>query len=404
MEFRKRQIEAIEAAKAGHNIFLTGKAGTGKSTVLTTVMDIFREMGRKFIACAPTGIAANNIGGVTLHSMFALSPWGILTDKDCNHLRSSKRDVLRKADVYIFDEISMLRPDILDAVHFTLRKNGLPGLDKKQLIFTGDLKQLPVILEDNARSVLYQSYGGDQFLDAQIFNKIQLCTIELDEIVRQNDQEFIENLNLIRDDQRRVPYFRQFIHDEPKGIILAPHNATVQEYNEAGLNRLEGQLYTFEAIVTGTAKPEDFNLEKTVNVREGAKIMYLVNSKENPLRNGTLGTFTTREEMVEDESGKKVKKRVYFIKVGNVDYALEPAISTKKEYVYVRKSDALELTELGTIIQYPIKLAYALSIHKAQGLTFDEVTIDLRKPCFQKGQMYVAFSRVRTPEGLRIIV
>jgi ATP-dependent DNA helicase PIF1 len=379
----------LEALQNGDNIYLTGKAGTGKSFIVRKAMDMLRELGKKFVAVAPTGVAANNIDGQTIHSMFRLQPFGVLSFDTCQFISSAKKEVLRNAEVIFIDEISMLRPDILDAMHLTLKKNGLKGLDSKQLIFVGDLKQLPAIIEDNFRSVLYRTYDGDTFLNAMIMKRLNVRTIELDEVLRQTNEEFINNLNIIREGGKSE-YFRQFLHQEAKGIVLAPHNGTVREYNQRGLDSQKGELFTFVATITGTAKPEDFHLEKEINVKNGCKIMYLVNSSENPLRNGTLGVFVSH-------SG------CHYIRVGNVDYAMEPVEVMKKEYVYDRGSDSLELRELGRIIQYPFKLAYALSIHKSQGLTFDEVTVDLKQPCFQKGQMYVALSRVKTPEGLRII-
>lgn len=386
-----KQQEFLEAVAAGNNIFLTGKAGTGKSFIIRRAMELLKDQGKKVIAVAPTGIAANNIGGQTIHSLFQLSPFGVLSFDTCNFLSKASREVLSKADVVIIDEVSMLRPDILDGMHYTLKKSGLKGLYTKQLIFVGDLKQLPVILDDNTRSVLLQTYQGDTFLDALIMERLNLQTIELDEILRQSNETFISALNEIREG-RRSPYFKQFLSTQPRGIILAPHNSTVQEYNERGLRAQPGELFTFTSRITGTAKPEDFNLESVIRVKDGCRIMYLANSHDNPLRNGTLGTFVAKE-------GK------FFIKVdgSEVEYALEEIMVTKKQYVFNRDKDVLELKELGTIVQYPFKLAYALSIHKSQGLTFDEVTVDLRRPCFQPGQMYVALSRVKTPEGLRII-
>lgn len=387
-----KQQEFLDAVAAGSNIFLTGKAGTGKSFIIRKAIESLKGLGKKVIAVAPTGIAANNIGGQTIHSLFQLSPFGVLTFETCNFLSKSARQVMYNADVVIIDEVSMLRPDILDAMHWTLRKNGLKGLYTKQLIFVGDLKQLPVILDDNTRSVLMQSYQGDTFLDALIMEQLNLLTIELDEILRQTNEPFINALNEIREG-RKTDYFRQFLSDQPRGIILAPHNSTVQYYNEAGLQAQPGEVYTFTASISGTAKPEDFNLESEIRVKDGCRIMYLANSHDNPLHNGTLGTFVAKD-------GK------YFIKVdgSEVTYALEPIMVVKKQYVFNAKKDILELQELGKIVQYPFKLAYALSIHKSQGLTFDEVTVDLRRPCFQKGQMYVALSRVKSPEGLRLIV
>jgi ATP-dependent exoDNAse (exonuclease V) alpha subunit len=284
----------------------------------------------------------------------------------------------------------MLRPDILDGIHLTFKKNGLKGLDSRQVVFVGDLKQLPPILDDNTRSVLYRTYDGHTFYDAMVFKKLDVHFIELTEVMRQTDTEFIDNLNIIREGGKSE-YFRRFVTDKPQGIILAPYNATVQAYNEAGLQAQEGDLFKFEAEMDGVDNPEEFGLERTIKVKNGCKIMYLVNSKDNPLRNGTLGIFVSHNNC-------------HYIKVGNVDYNLEPVTITKKKYVYDANEDELVLKEIGSIKQYPFKLAYALSIHKAQGLTFDQVTVDLRRPCFQDGQLYVALSRVKTPEGLGLII
>lgn len=177
-----------------------------------------------------------------------------------------------------------------------------------------------------------------------------------------------------------------------KRYLLAPHNSTVATYNLAGLNAVNEKEHVFEAVVTGNAKANEFNVESTVRVKNGCKIMYLINSKNNNLVNGTLGTF-----VVKDDDN-------YFIKVGEVEYAIEKAIFHKQEYVLNGDKDKLELVEIGSISQMPIKLAYALSIHKSQGLTFEEITIDLTLPCFQRGQLYTALSRVTGPKGLRIIV
>jgi ATP-dependent DNA helicase PIF1 len=388
MQATAKQQVAIDLAIQGANFFLTGKAGTGKSWTIKQIITALKEQGKRVITVAPTGIAANNVNGQTIHSLFKLPPYGVLTFEDCKYLKG--RDVLAKADAIIIDEVSMCRPDILDGMHWTLKKNGLKGLDKRQIIFVGDLKQLPVVLTDNERAVLYRTYDGDTFLFAQILKKVKYETIELDEVLRQSNEEFIEHLNIIREGGRSE-YFRQFVHQHPNGIILAPHNSTVAEYNQRGLKSQAGEEFVFTADITGTAKAKDFHLEEKVVVKNGCKIMYLVNSENNPLRNGTLGIFVSH-------------LGCHYIRVGNIDYELDFVTLAKKQYVYDPEEDDLILKEIGSITQVPIKLAYALSIHKAQGLTFDEVTIDLKMPCFQKGQMYVALSRVKSPEGLRIIV
>jgi ATP-dependent DNA helicase PIF1 len=390
MGYTNKQKYFIDLLLSGKNIFLTGKAGTGKSFIVKEAIEILKANRKKVAAVAPTGISANNIEGQTIHSLFQINPYGICSFTTCNFLKSAKREVLSKIDTLFIDEVSMLRPDILDGMHWTLKKNGLDGLEKRQIIFIGDLHQLPPILKDNERSVLYQTYDGDTFDFAKIYKKLDVEVIELDEVLRQTNEDFIHALNIIRGGGKSE-YFRQFVTNSPAGIILAPHNSTVEEYNQDGLNNQAGEELTFDAIIDGEAKPEDFHLERRIRVKNGCKIMYLVNSQNNPLRNGTLGTFVSHNGC-------------HYIRVNDTDFALDMVTLSKKTYVYNSEMDCLELVDLGSITQYPFKLAYALSIHKAQGLTFDEVTIDLRRPCFQKGQMYVALSRVRTPEGLKIII
>jgi ATP-dependent DNA helicase PIF1 len=389
MELSTKQAVFLTSVLEGENVFLTGKAGTGKSFVVKKAIADLKKAGKNVVALAPIGIAANNIGGQTVHSMFSLDPFGVLNFETCRFFKSEKRRLMDKIDVIFIDEVSMLRPDHLDAINWTLLKNGCKSLKSIQIVFIGDLKQTESPIDDNMRSMLLSTYRGIEFFNAKIYSKLDIKNIELDEVLRQNDEDFINALNIVRDGGKSE-YFRQFVGTEPRGVILAPHNTTVAEYNTRGLKSIESKELVFEAAVTGNVKATDFNLESKITVKDGASIMYLVNSKNNNLFNGTIGIFRVQDDK-------------YFIDVKGVKYALERVELTKKEYVLNEDEDKLELRDIGSITQYPIKLAYALSIHKSIGLTFDQITIDLRQPCFARGQLYVALSRVKTPHGLTII-
>lgn len=204
--FSKKQLLFLDKCLNGDNIFLTGKAGTGKSFVVKEAIRLLKKQGKNVIALASTGIVVYNIGGQTIHSMFGLPINGVIEYKDCSFLKSANRKILKQVDVIFVDEVSMLRPDFLEAMNWTLIKNGIKKLTDKQVIFIGDLKKAPIV--DNTMSVLLQQYDGFQFDDCQTYKDLNVETIELDFIHRQSDQDFIEALNIVRDGGNSE-YFKQ---------------------------------------------------------------------------------------------------------------------------------------------------------------------------------------------------
>lgn len=216
--------------------------------------------------------------------------------------------------------------------------------------------------------------------------------ISLNKIHRQSDFEFIDNLNILRDG-RKSEYFRGFVGEKPIGVILSPHAATARSYNLKELKRLDGDIFESEAVITGKINIKDFNIEQTLQLKSGARVMFSVNMREVGVVNGSMGHVEIEDGevvFVDERSGDRIEVRPYEFK--------------KEEYYYDDFSGKLKQKTVGEILQYPLKLAWAMTIHKSQGLTFDKCTVDLSRKCFESGQMYTAISRVRSPEGLRLIM
>lgn len=388
MKLTQGQKQFLKEVEKGTNIFLTGKAGTGKSFVLDLIKKDAVKLGS-------TGVSALNIGGTTLHSYFwvPIKYRDVVRHSDCYYFRGEKAEqVDASASIIIIDESSMIRADVMQAVESTLnrnenRLNNFNSLKNRQIIFVGDMGQLPpVVSTEQEKEALAYTYGGFNFQDSQIYKDLNVKTIELTEIVRQSDLDFIDALNKLRDGHIDIYWKSLYSKELNEGITIAPTRKLVDKYNKVGLSELDGEEVTYYNSEDGTLRLSNFHLPTSITLKDGAKIIYKFNSKSFPLVNGTLGTFVLKDgnPFIETDSGT---------------YPIE--YESFKDSV-MHGDGMIEV--LGSVSFFPVEVAYAITIHKSQGLTFDKVNVDLSYGFFGGTRMlYVAFSRCRTPEGLNII-
>lgn len=398
-----RGVEAtaeFEAAAAyveggdGH-LFVTGKAGTGKSTLLRTLRE---EDDQEMVVLAPTGLAAVQVGGQTIHSFFGLPPRLIKAED----IRPSRRlGLMRKLKTLVIDEVSMVRADLMDGIDKMLRLNRKRPHDPfggVRLVMFGDLHQLPpVISERELQGYLAERYGGPFFFDAPAFRETDTKRIELDRVFRQKDARFLKALNSIREGvpapedlamlNERVALLESLDRRDDY-VILTPTNQVAQEINMAFLKSLTGKTAMHEALVTGSYADSAQPTDAVLTLKEGAKVILIRNDPEKRWVNGTLARISRLEE-----------DRV-FVEIEGEEHEVEPEVWEAIRYDYDAKEDRIVETLAGSFRQLPLRLAWALTIHKAQGMTLDRVFIDLRRGTFAHGQAYVALSRVRTLEGL----
>lgn len=393
------------------NIFITGKAGTGKTTFLHNLKKITPK---RMVVVAPTGVAAINAGGVTIHSFFQLNFAPAIPEM----LRAKKADIqaegyqhkfsrtkiklIKCIDLLVIDEISMVRADILDAVDEVLRKyrDRTKPFGGVQLLMIGDLHQLTPVIKDDEWNILKEFYDSIYFFDSFALKKSQPISIELKEIFRQSDMYFIDLLNKVRDNKidaqtiteintRYIPGFKP--NDEEGYITLTTHNANAFNINHAKLKEIKADSHIFNADIEGEFPPYDFPTEAALELKTGAQVMFIKNdpSPEKRYYNGKIGKITR----IEDESVfVKCPSDITEIEVSKVEWG---------NIKYSLNDDTKEIDEnvIGTFNQIPLRLAWAITIHKSQGLTFDRVIIDANA-AFAYGQVYVALSRCRTFEGI----
>ena len=386
----------------GRSIFLTGKAGTGKTTFLKTIVEKSRK---RPIVVAPTGVAAINAGGVTIHSFFQLpfSPYvpGAKVESKFDFGRE-KRKIIASIDLLIIDEISMVRADLLDAVDAVLRRfrNHYQPFGGVQLLMIGDLAQLtPVVTAEDER-VLKPYYDTPYFFGSRALQQINYVTIQLEHVYRQQDATFISILNQVRNghpteetmmrlNTRCKPAF--IPSPEEPYIRLTTHNQLANYYNETELQKLRGRTFQFHAEIKGTFPEYSYPTAETLVLKEGAQVMFIKNdpSGEHLYYNGRLGRVVHVDQ----------HKILVLCKGDDEAISVEPMEWENARYTLNEKTREIETEVQGTFKQFPLRLAWAITIHKSQGLTFDRAIIDANQS-FAPGQVYVALSRCRTLEGL----
>ncbi|MCK5877001.1 MAG: AAA family ATPase [Candidatus Marithrix sp.] len=377
-------------------IFITGKAGTGKSTLLNYFKT---KTKKKIVVLAPTGIAALNVGGATLHSFFRLPPRPLNPD-EIKPLSNSK--LYKSVDTIIIDEVSMVRADMLDVIDRFMRLNGkdrFKPFGGVQMVFIGDLFQLPPVVSNDEEAKLFtNNYTSPFFLSAKVFTELKIKLVELTKVYRHKDQEFINLLNAIRSNQacaseiqrinqRYQPKFDTGVEDY--FITLTTTNKIAAQINVVQLEKLTTTLHNFIGEIKGKFDQPVLPTDQELSLKVNAQIMFVKNDSEGRWVNGTLGRI------------KKIQKtQIKVVTQDNKTHNVKPVKWEILTYNFDKKTQVVTTEVLGSFTQYPLKLAWAITIHKSQGKQFDKVIIDLGWGAFAHGQLYVALSRCRTLEGL----
>ena len=384
IELTPSQEQAFKLLDAGLNVFLTGKAGTGKSFLVDYFVAKHSE--KNIVKCAPTGVAALNIEGATIHRTYGV-PLGVL-DHHGVCTSPEKLDVLKKADVILIDEISMCRIDVFE---YVIRSLNRVGIRNKQLILVGDFYQLPPVLTPADTPTFNQLYGNRLYaFESDLWNSSNLLTLELTEVKRQNEKRFLDSLSNIREGIPDFSVFQIANRADDNAVSLCPTKAKAKEINDGHLRQLPNHKH-YMASIMGSVLESDMVADKELVLAEDARIIMLVNDTGGRWVNGSMGTVTELSDnhiTVQIDNGGECRVDPYTWSIK--EYVLEEDEETREKRVVEK--------EIGSFTQFPLKLAWAITIHKSQGQTYDKVNI--YNGFFANGQMYVALSRCKTLNGL----
>ncbi|WP_353684536.1 AAA family ATPase [Thermodesulfovibrio sp. 3907-1M] len=402
IDLNEEFLKALNLAEnTDKNLFITGKAGTGKSTFLT----YFRENTKKKVAVlAPTGVAAVNVKGQTIHSFFNFKP--DITIHKIKEIKPRNPDLYKKLDCIVIDEISMVRADVLDCIDAFLRIHG-PKKKKPfggiQMIFIGDLYQLPPVVTSKEKSIFKEFYKTPYFFSSSVFNESEFEFIELEKVYRQSDIQFLEILNSIRNNtvndeiierlNKRVnPDFEP--GEDDFYVYLTTTNKMAEKINSEKLSKIKSKEFKYYGFIDGEFNEQDLPTSRELILKVDSQVMLLNNDTKGRWINGDIG------KIVEIKL-RKTEPDIISVELQNGETVeVTPFTWEMYEFYYDKEKKKILTQSIGQFTQYPLKLAWAITIHKSQGLTFDKLIVDIGRGTFSHGQLYVALSRCRSLEGL----
>ena len=397
---KEQQMAFDLVKKTNKSLFITGKAGTGKTTFIKLIQE---KIDKNFLLLAPTGIAAVNVGGQTMHSFFGFPMQAIGPHTEIK-LSQDNEAILREVDTIIVDEASMVRSDMVDGMDRCLRMvfHTNMAFGGKQVIFVGDLFQLPPVVKEGTADaeMLHDLYGAGLpfFYKAFVLKRMNLPKIEFQKVYRQSDEDFLNILNKMRNGEIKdgdLELLNEHVANDDTerdfSVTVTPFKFMAENINDEKLNAIEGEEYSYQATIVDDFKPNDAPVLETLKLKEGAQVIFCHNNPTAGYMNGTIGKVSKLKE-----------NQICVMLEKGIEITVEKFTWQNMQSKYNRETRKMETEVVGAFTQYPLKLAWAITIHKSQGMTFDRMQFDLTRGTFQAGQAYVAVSRLRSLNGLTL--